>query len=91
MIPEIKNSDGTERQVRGIPRTSDESVYNKCSNLRDEFIGFIDPKYKNLKLKDIKMDCALKAEWQCSNCSRKWVAVVECRAKNGQSCPFCCK
>ena len=45
MLPEIKNNDGTDRRMNGIPKTSEESVYYQYPDLRNEFIRFTDPKY----------------------------------------------
>lgn len=91
MLPEIHNNDGTERSIHSIPKTSEESVYQQYSNLRPEFIRFIDSKYQNMNLKDIKENCAFKAEFRCSTCKNKWITRIGYRAKNGQQCPFCCK
>lgn len=91
MLPTIKNADGTDRQIRGIPRTSKEQVYYKYPNLRAEFIRFIEPKYQNLTLKDIKDGSELKVEWQCKTCNHKWISSIQHRAERKQTCGYCCK
>lgn len=90
LLPEIKNNDGTERNLRAIPEPN-ESVYDLYSNLRSEFIRFTDPKYSNLVLKDIKRTSNLQAEWQCSKCGHKWITVVDARTLQGQGCGYCSK
>ena len=91
MLPEIKNSDGTERNYKSIPRTSEESVQYQYPELQDEFVGFIDPKYQNLTLKDIRKDSHLKAEFQCSVCGHKWITFLNKRTQKGQGCSVCDK
>lgn len=82
MLPEIRNADGTERFIRAIPEPN-ESAYDLYISLRSEFNGFMDPKYQNLTLKDVKKNSALKAEWQCSKCGHKWITIVSARATQG--------
>lgn len=91
MLPEIKNSDGTERRMNGIPKVSEESVYYQYPNLRNEFIRLTDPKYQNLTLKDIGKNSSLQAEWQCSKCGYQWVTTVNARTLQGKGCKYCSK
>lgn len=90
MLPAIKNADGTERRVWSIPQPN-ESVYDQYQDLRTEFIGFIDTKYKNLSLKDIRENCNFKTEFKCKTCGHEWITVLNTRTKRGQGCGHCCK
>lgn len=89
-IPEIKNNDGTDRNIVGIPEP-DESVYDLYPNLRSEFIRFTDPKYSNLTLKDVKPGCNYKVEFKCNTCGHKWITMLESRTKIHTGCVYCCK
>lgn len=91
LLPEIYNNDGTYRHIKGIPRTSEESVEFQYPELQQEFIRFIDPKYINLRLKDIREDSHLQAEWQCSKCGHKWTTIVKARTKLHHGCQYCSK
>ena len=90
MLPEIHNSDETDRNIVGIPEP-DESVYDIYPNLRLEFIRFTDLKYSNLTLKDVKPGCNYKVEFKCNTCGHKWITVLESRTKIHTGCVYCCK
>lgn len=90
-LPEIKNSDETDRSIHSIPQTSEESVYYQYPNLRNEFIRFTDSKFSNLTLKDIGKNSSLKAEFKCKTCNHKWIAILKNRTRYEQGCPHCCK
>lgn len=89
-LPEIKNSDETDRSIKAIPEPN-KSAYDLYPNLRNEFIRFTDPKFSNLTLKDVKGSCGFKAEFQCNTCGYKQITTMQHRAKRRQECSHCCK
>ena len=88
MLPEIYNSDGTERYIQAIP-APDEQIQDYCKNLPIKFIGFIDHKYRNMNLKDIRFSSNLRAKIMCLNCKNTWEVIVNHITKSGSLCPYC--
>lgn len=88
MLPEIKNSDGTERKIKAIPAPN-EQAQDLCKNLPIKFIDFVDNKCKNMTLKDVRSSSNLRAKFMCLNCKNTWEVRVDHITNNGQSCPYC--
>ena len=52
-------------------------------------MGFIDHKYQNMNLKDIRSTSNLRAKFMCLNCKNTWEVRMDHITKDGSICPYC--